>query len=80
MHAEGIAEDFPAVTIDSDALDAARLLAEHQLPGLVVTDPAGRPYAVLPAYLVVGFLVPGYIRDDPALAGVLTEAAADRAA
>lgn len=80
MHAEGIAEDFPAVTIDSDALDAARLLAEHQLPGLVVTDPAGRPYAVLPAHLVVGFLVPGYIRDDPALAGVLTEAAADRAA
>ena len=46
MHAEGIAEDFPAVTIDSDALDAARLLAEHQLPGLVVTDPADHLYPV----------------------------------
>lgn len=68
------------VAIDSDALDAARLLAEHRLPGLVVTDAAGKPYAVLPASQVVRFIVPGYIQDDPALAGVLSENAADRAA
>jgi CBS domain-containing protein len=30
------------VTIDSDALDAARMLAEHRLPGIVVTDSSGR--------------------------------------
>ena len=80
MHAEEIAEDFPVVTIDSDALDAARMLAEHRLPGIVVTDSSGRPYAVLPASQVVRFIVPKYIQDDPSLAGVLNEAMADRAA
>jgi CBS domain-containing protein len=80
MHAEDIAEDFPVVTVDSDALDAARLLAEHRLPGIVVTDVGGEPYAVLPASQVVRFILPGYVQDDPALAGVLDESMADRAA
>lgn len=80
MHAEEIAEEFPVVSIDSDALDAARLLAQHRLPGLVVTDEAGKPYAVLPASQVVRFIVPGYVQDDPSLAGVLSESMADRAA
>ncbi len=80
MHAEDIAEDFPVVTIDSGALDAARLLAEHRLPGIVVTDSAGRPCAVLPASQVVRFIVPRYVQDDPALAAVLNDAADDRAA
>lgn len=80
MHAADIAEEFPVVSIDSDVLDAARLLAEHRLPGLVVTDTAGKPYAVLPASQVVRFIVPSYVQDDPALAGVLSETMADRAA
>lgn len=80
MHAEEIAEEFPVVTIDSGALDAARLLAEHRLPGIVVTDTSGQPYAVLPASQVVRFIVPTYIQDDPSLAGVLAESVADRAA
>lgn len=80
MHAEQIAEEFPVVPIDSDALDAARLLAQRRLPGIVVTDPAGKPYAVLPASQVVRFIVPGYVQDDPSLAGVLSETAADRIA
>ena len=80
MHAEDIAEDFPVVSVDSGALDAARLLAEHRLPGIVVTDSAGRPYAVLPASQVVRFIVPRYVQDDPSLAGVLNDSAADRAA
>ncbi len=80
MHAEDIAEDFPVVSIDSGALDAARLLAEHRLPGIVVTDSAGKPYAVLPASQVVRFIVPRYVQDDPALAGVLNDSAADRGA
>ena len=80
MHAEDIAEDFPVVTIDSDALEAARMLAEHRLPGIVVTDSSGRPYAVLPASQVVRFIVPRYVQDDPSLAGVLSESMADRAA
>ena len=80
MHAEEIAEDFPVVTIDTDALEAARMLAEHRLPGIVVTDSSGRPYAVLPASQVVRFIVPKYVQDDPSLAGVLNESMADRAA
>ena len=80
MHAEDIAEDFPVVSIDSGALDAARLLAEHRLPGIVVTDSAGKPYAVLPASQVVRFIVPRYVLDDPALARVLNDSAAERAA
>ncbi|WP_036435538.1 CBS domain-containing protein [Mycobacterium sp. URHB0044] len=80
MHAEQMAEDFPVVSIDSNALDAARMLAEHRLPGIVVTDSAGKPYAVLPASQVVRFIVPQYVQDDPSLAGVLDESMADRAA
>jgi CBS domain-containing protein len=80
MHAEDIAEDFPVVSVDSGALDAARLLAEHRLPGIVVTDSAGRPYAVLRASQVVRFIVPRYVQDDPTLAGVLNDSAADHAA
>ena len=80
MHAEDIAEDFPVVSIDSNALEAARMLAEHLLPGIVVTDPSGKPYAVLPASQVVRFIVPQYVQDDPALAGVLNESVADKAA
>jgi CBS domain-containing protein len=80
MRAEEIAEDFPVISIDSNALDAARMLAEHRLPGLLVTDATGRPYAVLPASQVVRFIVPRYVQDDPSLAGVLNESMADRAA
>ena len=80
MHAEEIAEEFPVVSIESSALDAARTLAEHRLPGIVVTDAAGKPYAVLPASQVVRFIVPTYVQDDPSLAGVINESWADRAA
>ena len=77
MHAEDMAEEFPVVTVDSNALDAARMLAEHRLPGIIVTDTSGRPYAVLPASQVVRFIVPTYVQDDPALARVLDEEFAD---
>lgn len=80
MRAEQIAEDFPVVSIDADALEAARMLAEHRLPGLLVTDASGSPYAVLPASQVVRFIVPRYVQDDPSLAGVLNESMADRCA
>lgn len=75
-----MAESFPVVDLDSDAWEAARLLAEHRLPGLVVTDRDGHPQAILPASQVVRFLVPSYVQDDPSLAGVLDESMADRVA
>jgi CBS domain-containing protein len=80
MHAEDMAEEFPVITVDSNALDAARMLAEHRLPGVLVTDSAGKPFAVLPASQVVRFIVPTYVQDDPSLAGVLNESMADHAA
>jgi CBS domain-containing protein len=75
-----MAEETPLVTLDTSALEAAKLLASHRLPGLVVTDAQGRPYAVLPASQVVRFLVPSYVQDDPSLARVLSESMADHAA
>lgn len=80
MRAEDLAEYFPVVTVDSDALAAARLLAEHRLPGIVVTDLSGKPFAVLPASQVVRFILPRYVQDDPSLAGVLSESTADQSA
>jgi CBS domain-containing protein len=77
MHAEQMAEEFPVVTLDSDALAAARLLAAERLPGLVVVDETGCPHSILPASQVVRFLVPTYVQDDPSLAAVLNESVAD---
>ena len=80
MRADEIDEEFPVVDIDSPALDAARMLAEHRLPGIVVLTADGQLYAVLPASQVVRFIVPRYVQDDPLLAHVLAESMADRAA
>jgi hypothetical protein len=80
VKAEEIAEEFPVVDIDSPALEAVRMLAEHHLPGIVVLSTDGQLYAVLPASQVVRFIVPIYVQDDPSLAGVLAESMADRAA
>jgi predicted transcriptional regulator len=77
VRAAKIAEDFPAVTLGSDALDAVQLLATRRLPGLVVTDNAGTPVTILPASQVVRLLVPAYVQEDPSLAGVLSESMAD---
>jgi CBS domain-containing protein len=80
MRAASIDEEFPVVDIDSPALDAARMLAEHRLPGIVVLTADGQLYAVLPASQVVRFIVPRYVQDDPLLARVLAESMADAAA
>jgi CBS domain-containing protein len=80
VHAKEMAEEFPVVGLESDAWDAVTQLAERRLPGLVVTDPSGRPVAILPASQVVRILVPQYVQDDPSLAGVLSESMCDRVA
>jgi CBS domain-containing protein len=74
-----MAEDAPSVDLDSNALEAAQLLAEQRLPALVVTDLDGSPHSILPASQVVRFLVPSYVQDDPSLARVMNESMADRA-
>lgn len=79
MRAAEIDEEFPAVGIDSPALDAVRMLAQQRLPGIVVVTADGQLYAVLPASQVVRFIVPRYVQDDPLLASVLAESMADGA-
>lgn len=78
MRAEQIAEDFPVVRSDMEAIAAVRMIAQHRLPGLVITDTSERPLQILPASQVVRLLVPAYVQDDPALAGVVSELTADR--
>lgn len=75
MRADEIAVEYPSVRLDTSALEAAHLLADHKLPGLVVTDEGGHPHTVLPASQVVGFIVPAYVQEDVNLAGVLSDEA-----
>lgn len=77
MRARDLAETYPIVTMDTPAVEAARRLASERLSGLVVVDDDGRPTCVLPATQVLRLGVPGYARDDPALARVVDEAHAD---
>ncbi|MFJ3954540.1 CBS domain-containing protein [Streptomyces libani] len=78
MRARDLAVDYESVNVDSDALAAARLMAEHKLPGLLVLDEQGEPRAILPASQMVKVLVPEYVIEDPALAAVVDEKHADR--
>ena len=78
VKARDLAEPFPTVSADTDALVATRMLAEQGLPGLVVLDSRGRPLVILAASQVLRFAIPDYIEEDPALAGVIPEATADQ--
>ena len=78
MRARDLATDYPSVTLDSDTLQAARLLAEQRLPGLLVVDGSDGPYAILPASRLIKLLVPDYVLQDPPLAAVVDEKHADQ--
>lgn len=77
MRAGDMASDFPVVALDTPAIESARLLADQNLPGLVVVDDRRRPVTILPGTQVLRMIVPGYFQDDPALARVVDEAHAD---
>jgi CBS-domain-containing membrane protein len=78
VRARDLAESYESVGIDTDALDAARLMVEHRLPALLVLDERGEPEAILPASQMIKILVPGYVVEDPTLAAVVDERHADR--
>lgn len=78
MRARDLAVEFPTVTLDTPALEAAKLLADLDLPGLILVDESGRPHSILPGTQVLRLAVPTYCQDDPALARVVDEAHADR--
>jgi predicted transcriptional regulator len=77
MRAGDLATAFPTVYPGTAAVEAARLLAAENLPGLIVVDDRGRPLTILPGTQVLRMAVPRYCQDDPALARVIDEAAAD---
>jgi CBS domain-containing protein len=77
MRAGDLAAPYPTVALSTPAIEAARLLAQRNLPGLVVVDERGRPSTVLPGTQVLRMAVPRYCQDDPTLARVIDEAAAD---
>ncbi|MEV0271494.1 CBS domain-containing protein [Hamadaea sp. NPDC050747] len=77
MRAADLAVPYPTVTLATPAIEAARILADADLPGLIVIDDLGRPFAVLPGTQVLRLAVPSYCQDDPALTHMIDEAAAD---
>lgn len=77
MQARDLAQPYPTVRMDTDGLTAARLLTEHNRPGLIVVDDQDHPIAVLPGSQVLRVMIPTYVQDDPALARVLDEGFAD---
>jgi CBS domain-containing protein len=77
VRASDLAAPFPTVGLDTPVVEAARLLAGQNLPGLIVVDEAGRPYTVLPGTQVLRMAVPAYCQEDPALARVIDEEEAD---
>lgn len=79
MRAADLDEQFPIVQKDSDALDAARMIAEHSLPGLIVADASRKPHAVILASEMLHFVLPRYVQADVTLAGVLGDALSDHA-
>jgi hypothetical protein len=73
VKARDLVRDYPTVGEHSDAVDAARLLTDQDRPGLIVLDEHDHPVAVLPGSQVLRLVIPGYIRDDRTLAGVVDD-------
>lgn len=78
MLAKDLATPYPTVRMNTSAPQAAQLLAERHLPGLIVVDENDHPIAILPGSQVLRVLVPTYVQDDPTLARVLEEKYADK--
>jgi predicted transcriptional regulator len=77
MRARDVAIKMSTVAEDLPAREAVRVLAAQDLPGLIVVDGRGRPLTVLAGTKVLRMALPSYCQDDPALARVIDEAAAD---
>ncbi len=77
MRAGQLAQPFPVVGLDTEAMEAARAMAAARLPGLIVCGDDGRPYTILPGSQVLRFLIPDYLQEDAALARALDERASD---
>ena len=79
MRARDVAEQIPTVDLDTDAMEAAQSARRrHRIPGLVVLDAErAAPTRCCPAPRCCGSSFRRYVQDDPQLAAVYDEQAAD---
>lgn len=77
MIALDLVERVPTVHRETTGAEAARVVAEYRLNGLVVTDAAGLPLSVIPGSQLLGMILPSYLRDEPNLAHVFDEDTAE---
>jgi hypothetical protein len=58
MHARDLLADFPVIGLDAPVIDAARMLADQDLPGIIVVGDDGAPFTILPGTEVRGWPCP----------------------
>jgi CBS domain-containing protein len=78
MRVADLVAPYPTAGLDARVVDAARLLAEEKVPGLIVLDDRGRPVTMLAGTQLLPMAVPACCQDDPTLARMIDEAAALR--
>jgi CBS domain-containing protein len=76
MRARDLAVPYPSLPVDAPAAEVARLLAEEQIDAVFV-ERQGQLQGVVSDIGLLARLLPGYIIEDPKLAQVLEEGAAD---
>jgi CBS domain-containing protein len=76
MRARDLAVPYPTLPVDAPAAEVARLLAEEQVDGVFV-ERQGQLQGVVSDIGLLVRLLPGYVIEDPTLAQVLEEGAAD---
>jgi CBS domain-containing protein len=77
MRAVQLAEQVPMVRSATTGAEAARVIAEYRMSGLVVADDEGVPIAVIPGSQILSLVLPQYVRDEPNLSHAYDEAGAD---
>jgi CBS domain-containing protein len=72
-----LAEQVPMVKRETTGAEAARVIAEYRLSGLVVAGDEEVPIAVIPGSQILGLVLPQYIRDEPNLSHAYDETGAE---
>jgi CBS domain-containing protein len=77
VNARNLVSPHPTVAVDAPASEAAALLSRHDVRAVLVVRSDGALAGVLSDSTLLRYLLPSYVEEDSALAGVLEEAAAD---
>lgn len=77
MKARDLARPHPELRPDAPAVDVARLIADPGIRAILVVDEHGAVRGVVSEADLLRFLLPPYVTEAEALAGVLEEEAAE---